>query len=112
MKNETDSSVKITDVPKHKIFGSTKYEFNKSLAWILSYEYDAEMFTSFMNSSNINQYYSSGSASIWGTKLVYKPTKELALEVGVKNLFDENYYVNYGYPEAGRIFYSNVKYKF
>jgi len=32
--------------------------------------------------------------------------------VGVKNLFDENYYVNYGYPEAGRIFYSNVKYKF
>ena len=74
MKNETDSSVKITDVPKHKIFGSTKYEFNKSLAWILSYEYDAEMFTSFMNSSNINQYYSSGSATIWGTKLVYKPT--------------------------------------
>ena len=111
MQNETDSSVKITDVPKHKFFASTKYEFNKSLAWILSFEYDSERLTSYVL-SNSNVYYSSGDASIWGTKVVYKPTKELALEVGVKNLFDENYYVNYGYPEAGRIFYSNVKYKF
>jgi iron complex outermembrane recepter protein len=111
MQNESDSNVKITDVPKHKFFASTKYEFNKSLAWILSFEYDSERLTSYVL-SNSNVYYSSGDASIWGTKVVYKPTKELALEVGVKNLFDENYYVNYGYPEAGRIFYSNVKYKF
>lgn len=111
MQNETDSSVKITDVPKHKFFASTKYEFNKSLAWILSFEYDSERLTSYVL-SNSSVYYSSGDASIWGTKVVYKPTKELALEVGIKNLFDENYYVNYGYPEAGRIYYSNVKYKF
>ena len=111
MQNETDSNVKITDVPKHKFFASTKYEFNKSLAWILSFEYDSERLTNYVLSNN-NIYYSSGDSSIWGTKVVYKPTKELALEVGVKNLFDENYYVNYGYPEAGRIFYSNVKYKF
>ncbi|WP_263833610.1 TonB-dependent receptor plug domain-containing protein [Sulfurospirillum oryzae] len=111
MKNETDSNVKITDVPKHKFFASTKYEFTKSLAWILSYEYDSERFTSYVLSGS-NIYYSSGDASIWGTKLVYNPTKELAFEAGVKNLFDENYYVNYGYPEAGRVFYGNVKYKF
>jgi len=111
MQNETDSSVEITDVPKHKFFASTKYEFNKSLAWIVSFEYDSERLTSY-TLSNSNVYYSSGDTSIWGTKVVYKPTKDLALEVGVKNLFDENYYVNYGYPEAGRVFYSNVKYKF
>lgn len=111
MQNETDSSVKITDVPKHKFFASTNYAFNKSLSWITSFEYDSERLSNYVL-SNSTVYYSSGSASIWGTKVVYKPTKELALEVGVKNLFDENYYVSYGYPEAGRVFYGNVKYRF
>jgi iron complex outermembrane receptor protein len=111
MQNETDSRVKITDVPKHKFFASTTYAFNKTLSWITSFEYDSERLSSYVL-SNSNIYYSSGDASIWGTKVVYKPTKELAFEVGVKNLFDENYYVSYGYPEAGRVFYGNAKYKF
>lgn len=111
MTNETDSSVKITNVPKHKFLISSNYAFNKNISWMTSFEYDSESYTSYVL-SNSNVYYASGSASLWGTKLVYKPTKALALEVGVKNLFDENYYITYGYPEAGRVFYSNVKYTF
>ena len=111
MTNETDSSVKITNVPKHKFLISSNYAFNKNISWMTSFEYDSESYTSYVL-SNSDVYYSSGSASLWGTKLVYKPTKALALEVGVKNLFDENYYITYGYPEAGRVFYSNVKYTF
>lgn len=111
MENETNSAVKITDVPKDKLFVTANYAFTKSLSWISSFEYDSERLTSYVL-SNSNVYYSSGSASIWGTKLAYKATKDLSLEVGIKNLFDANYYVNYGYPEAGRIYYSNVKYKF
>lgn len=111
MENETDSSVKITDVPKDKLFVSANYAFTKSLSWITSFEYDSERLTNYVL-SNSTVYYSSGSASIWGTKFIYKATKDLAVEVGIKNLFDENYYVNYGYPEAGRVYYSNLKYKF
>lgn len=106
MQND-DSSIKITDVPKHKFLVSTKYEFNKLFAWITSYEYDSERLTQY-NSS----YYSSDNASIWSTKVIYHYTKALAFEVGVKNIFDDNYYINYGYPEAGRTYYSNVKYTF
>lgn len=106
MQND-DSSIKITDVPKHKFLASTKYEFNKLFAWVTSYEYDSERLTQY-NSS----YYSSDNASIWSTKVIYHYTKALAFEVGVKNIFDDNYYINYGYPEAGRTFYSNVKYTF
>ena len=111
MKNESDSSVKITDVPKNKLLASTKYEFNKRFAWITTYEYDSERLTSYATSGTTT-YYSSDSASIWGTKVIFNYTKALAFEVGVKNMFDNNYYVTYGYPEAGRVFYSNVKYKF
>ena len=111
MHNESDSTVKITDVPKHKVLVSANYDFNKNFSWITTYEYDSERFTAYA-SSGTTTYYSSDSASIWGTKLIYRPTKALAFEAGVKNIFDDNYYINYGYPEAGRVFYSNVKYKF
>ncbi|MBN2321459.1 MAG: TonB-dependent receptor [Acidobacteria bacterium] len=33
-------------------------------------------------------------------------------QVGVKNLFDTNYYYSAGYPEAGRNWYFNTRYKF
>ena len=111
MQNESNPSVKITDVPKHKVLVSANYDFNKQFSWITTYEYDSEQLTAYA-SSGTTTYYSSDSASIWGTKLIYRPTKALAFEAGVKNIFDDNYYINYGYPEAGRVVYSNVKYKF
>lgn len=111
MQNKSDTTVKITDVPKHKVLLCANYDFTKQFSWITTYEYDSERLTAYV-SSGTTTYYSSDSASIWGTKLIYRPTKALAFEAGVKNLFDDNYYINYGYPEAGRVVYSNVKYKF
>jgi iron complex outermembrane receptor protein len=35
-----------------------------------------------------------------------------SLQVGVKNLFDRNYYYTAGYPEAGRNWYLNGRYRF
>lgn len=36
----------------------------------------------------------------------------MSLQVGLKNLFDRNYYYTPGYPEAGRNWYFNMRYKF
>lgn len=36
----------------------------------------------------------------------------MSLQVGLKNLFDRNYFYNPGYPEAGRNWYFNMRYKF
>jgi iron complex outermembrane receptor protein len=33
-------------------------------------------------------------------------------QAGVKNLFDRNYYYTAGYPEAGRNWYLNLRYRF
>jgi iron complex outermembrane recepter protein len=35
-----------------------------------------------------------------------------SLQVGVKNLFDRNYYFQEGFPEAGRSWYFNMRYRF
>ena len=36
----------------------------------------------------------------------------LDVYIGVRNLFDENYYDTYGYPQAGRMVYGGMTYKF
>ena len=38
--------------------------------------------------------------------------KGFTLRVGIKNLFDSNYYYTPGYPEAGRNWYGNMRYSF
>lgn len=45
-------------------------------------------------------------------KLIYEPVSGLSLEAGVSNLFDKNYYYQAGYPEEGRIYFGNIRYKF
>jgi iron complex outermembrane recepter protein len=50
--------------------------------------------------------------AIWGTKVIYDITKQLSYDVGVSNLFDKNYQLDYGFPEPGRVLYTNLTYKF
>jgi iron complex outermembrane receptor protein len=36
----------------------------------------------------------------------------LKVQIGVKNLFDRNYYYEEGFPEPGRSWYLNTRYAF
>ena len=36
----------------------------------------------------------------------------LSVEAGVSNLFDKNYAYQAGYPEEGRVYFGNIRYKF
>jgi iron complex outermembrane receptor protein len=104
MKNDTDSSKKITDVPSDKVVIASVYSPLSILTWTNSFEFDSRRLDTNGNSSNVE--------ATWNTKAIYKATKALSLEAGVNNVLDRNYYVQYGYPEAGRVYYGNVKYKF
>ena len=53
-----------------------------------------------------------GGAALWNAKLAYELVKGLTVDVGASNIFDKNYDLDYGYPEAGRVVYSNLTYKF
>lgn len=44
--------------------------------------------------------------------MIYDVTKHFSVEAGVSNLFDKNYYYHAGYPEEGRVYFSNLKYSF
>ena len=115
MKN-SNSAIKITDVPADKLFITNTFTPIDAFSWINSFEYDSSRYASVgttgtgTNTKNI--YYNTGDVGVWNTKVVYHATKALSLEAGINNLLDRNYYISYGYPEAGREYYGNVRYKF
>ena len=112
----SDSSIKITDVPADKLIVSNTFSPIEALSWINSFEYDSSRFASVgttgagVNTKSV--YYNTGDVGTWNTKVTYHVTKAFSLDAGVNNILDRNYYISYGYPEAGRSYYANVRYKF
>lgn len=99
--------VKITNVPNDKLAMAVNYQPIKSLTTNLNMQYSSSKKT-----NATAPYEETGSMAVWGTKIIYDITKELSYDVGVSNLFDKNYQQDYGFPEAGRILYTNLTYKF
>ena len=115
MKN-SNSAIKITDVPADKLIVSNTFTPIDALSWINSFEYDSSRYAS-VGSAGIapntyNIYYKTGDVGVWNTKVTYHVTKAFSIDAGVNNVLDRNYYLSYGYPEAGREYYANARYKF
>lgn len=103
--NKTDSS-KIINVPAHKVFAYARYTFFERLTAQADIEFDSQRF------SSSNGVEVAGEYTIVGTKLSYDIGNGFLVDAGVKNLFDKDYAIEEGYPEAGRTFFANLRYTF
>lgn len=56
-----------------------------------------------------SEYYKTGSYLLGGIRAEYRVDKFTTAAVGVRNLFDQNYYLTDGSPEAGRSVYASLK---
>jgi len=99
--------VDITNVPKHKIALALTYRPIKALSTNINMQYASSRHTSANNRSR-----DVSSASIWNAKIAYELVKGLTFDVGASNIFDKDYEYNWGYPEAGRVIFSNLTYRF
>ncbi|QKF65613.1 TonB-dependent siderophore receptor [Arcobacter venerupis] len=104
---DKDNLVEITNVPNNKVAMAVNYQPVKSLTTNLNMQYASSKKT-----NATSPYEETGSMVVWGTKVIYDITKQLSYDVGVSNLFDKNYQLDYGFPEAGRVLYTNLTYKF
>ena len=102
-----DDSKKITNVPQDKL----ALALNAKLVNKLTANIDMQ-YTSSKKTSATSPYKETGSATLWNTKLVYEVTKQLTYDIGATNIFDTNYQNDYGFPEAGRVLFTNLTYKF
>jgi len=100
--NLTNPDIKFTDVPDHKLFGSAEYKAVKNGTIVLSGEYNSKRYSSSDGKDIAPEYF------VLNMQLGYSFLKYLKAEAGVNNIFDKNYCISEGYPEAGRTLYVSL----
>ncbi|QEM68965.1 TonB-dependent receptor [Geobacter sp. FeAm09] len=100
------SSDNITDIPKHKLFAYGKVSPIKQLSVLASVEYDTKRFSSTDGSTTAREFV------VVNTKVGYEVIKDGTLEAGINNLLDRNYSYSDGYPEPGRTYFVQARYRF
>ncbi|MFV0439577.1 MAG: TonB-dependent receptor plug domain-containing protein [Desulfopila sp.] len=103
--NRSDSN-KLRDVPKHKIFAYLHYTATDRLTLQTDVEYNSKRYSA-TDGSRV-----AGHFTVTNFKLGYDFDRGFRAEAGIKNLFDKNYAIDEGYPEAGRTFFANLRYTF
>ncbi|WP_148624814.1 TonB-dependent receptor plug domain-containing protein [Aliarcobacter cryaerophilus] len=104
---DKEKKVDITDAPKHKVVLGATYRPIKALTTNVNMQYASSRHTD-QNDRNKDV----GGAAIWNAKVAYELVKGLTWDIGASNIFDKNYEYSYGYPEVGRVVYTNMTYKF
>lgn len=104
-RNITNPTLYLTDVPRHKLFVYGQYQLKDIFRVQANMEY---------NSGRYSTTYGVGTSpyTVFNISAAVKVWKCFSVEAGVNNIFDKNYFLVEGYPEAGRVYFGNVVYKF
>ncbi|MBB6131851.1 iron complex outermembrane receptor protein [Mucilaginibacter lappiensis] len=104
-KNLSSPSIYLTDVPQNKVFGSIQYTPIKKLYVMASEEYNSKRYSTSYGTV-------SGEFALTNVKAHLTLVKGFSIEGGVNNLFDKNYTLVEGFPEAGRNYFANVMFSY
>jgi iron complex outermembrane recepter protein len=97
-----------TGTPKHRVVGTASMQLPRRILLLAAARYESGTITT--NDSGLPIPASKfATLDFGGVVPIYSG---LNLQAGVKNLFDRNYYYQEGYPEAGRNWYFNLRYRF
>jgi iron complex outermembrane recepter protein len=101
-KNISNPDILFTDVPDHKLFASIEYGIAQKMFLTLSGEYD-----SWRNNASDGTRVSPG-FFVMNFQISYHFKNFITAEAGINNIFDRNYTIQEGYPEAGRNIYASL----
>ncbi len=97
-----------TGTPKHKTLATATVRLPWSILFLATARYEAGTVTT-NDSGRIIPASKFATADLGGIVPIHRG---LNLQVGANNLFDRNYYYQEGFPEAGRNWYLNMRYRF
>ncbi|MGD9782615.1 MAG: TonB-dependent receptor plug domain-containing protein [Kiritimatiellia bacterium] len=104
-RNLENPEIKLTDAPEHHLKAYVEWKAGSRLTLAPNVE---------VNSSRYSSSTGTKADGFWLCNLdaqVALP-RGFGLNAGIRNIFDENYELNEGYPEEGRSFYASVQYQF
>jgi len=109
---ENGKNALVYDLPRHKGFLYADYKFMLKLSLYLSQELSSSRWSRVPTGRTTHIDHKTAGFGATNVKFIYKPTESLSVEAGISNLFDKNYEYAEGYPEEGRVFFTNLRYKF
>lgn len=104
-KNKTNPDIQYIDVPKHHLITAINWTPVINLQLNLNGEWASERYSTSdgLISTRFN---------VWHARGAYDFSNGLSIEGGVQNIFDTNYTISEGFPEAGRNFFVSLQYAF
>ena len=105
-KNDSNPNLVFIDVPKHKLTGYVQFLLNKETWLLVESEYNTKRY------STSDGLYKAAPYGLVNLHMNAGLTDVLSLHAAVNNLFDRNYEVAEGYPEAGREYVVSMNYAF
>ncbi len=106
-KNLSDSSVILTETPRHRLYAHSRVQIGDQWAVQATVETEQGRQVSYNNA-----YRQLGGYTELGLKAIWKPVKDVTVDVGVRNLTDKNYELADGFVMPGRTMYANLRYQF
>ncbi len=104
-KNLTNPELLFTDVPEYHLFSNIQWKPFSTLRTNLNVEYSSMRFSTS---------YGVTTPAYWlmNFQTSYQIRRDISIELGINNIFDQNYYVTDGFPEMGRNVYASLYYDF
>lgn len=96
----------IHNLPKHKGYLYTEYKISQNTGIHLASVMFSDILSKSEETTRLPGF------ALFDVKATHSLSKEFSLEAGIRNLFDKFYEFQEGYPEEGRVFFGNLRYRF
>ncbi|HEU0121473.1 MAG TPA: hypothetical protein VFQ91_13165 [Bryobacteraceae bacterium] len=107
-RNQTNPSIIMLDTPRHKMYSSATYNIGPRVTLLADFRYEGGRY--YQNDGG--RYGRASNYAVTGIGGSARIYRQAVLQAGMNNAFDRNYLLMDGYPEAGRTFYLNLRYRF
>lgn len=106
--NKTMPEIIMLDTPRHKSYSMLTYRWPYNITTFADLTYEGGRWNS-NDAGRVLRAPSFATVGIGGTARVFERAE---IQAGMNNLLDRNYFYAEGYPEAGRNFFVNLRYRF
>ena len=108
IENLDDGEEKMINVPKHEFFAYADYALSEPLSLYANMRFRDGAYSQ----DGSGNYLEVPDFTTFDVKLIYRMSKGLSAEAGVRNLTDEDYGYDVGFPEPGREYFVTLAYRY